>query len=269
MPKLHVRSNLTQRIIPSAGKGNGHMQFPQSLVAGLIVLSASFAPATADPVEIHYAPVENLERVDVGLLQSARSKIDLTAYSLTDWPVIDALIDAHRRGVVIRVVLDPSQQHALDRLTEIAAGIRMKRPGPYMHLKSYSIDGLLLRSGSANLTASGLKQQDNDIIVIHELAAARTFDARFEQIWSAAKPIAVVNPVAASPARGPILASATTTPSNGCMIKGNVNRKGKRIFHLPGDRDYDRVQMDKGVGERWFCSEQQAVAAGWRHAGFK
>jgi hypothetical protein len=243
------------------------MPFRRSLVAELFALFAFIVPATADPIEIHYAPVENLERVDVALLRSARSKIDLTAYALTDWPVIDALIDAHRRGVAIRVVLDPSERHALDRLREISGSIRMKRPGPYMHLKSYSIDGLLLRSGSANLTASGLKQQDNDIIVIHELAATQAFKARFEQIWSEAKPTPAVNPVAASPARGQELARATAAPSDDCTIKGNINRKGERIFHMPGERNYDRVHMDKGAGERWFCSQAQAISAGWRHAG--
>jgi hypothetical protein len=245
------------------------MPFHLSLLTGLIALFAFITPAAADPVEIHYAPVENLERVDVALLRSARSKINLTAYSLTDWPVIDALIDAHRRGIAVRLVLDSSQQHALDRLREISDGIRMKPPGPYMHLKSYSIDGLLLRSGSANLTASGLKQQDNDIVVIHEPSGARAFDARFEQIWSAAKPIPAINPIAASPARGARLAMATTAPPDGCTIKGNVNRKGERIFHMPGDRNYERVRMTKGGGERWFCSEEQAAAAGWRRAGVK
>jgi hypothetical protein len=131
------------------------MPFRLSVVAGLVALLAIIAPATADPVEIHYAPVENLEHVDVALLQSARSKIDLTAFSLTDWPVIDALVDAHRRGVVVRVVLDPSEQHPLDRLTEVSDGIRMKPPGPYMHLKSYSIDGLVLRSGSGRFQWRG------------------------------------------------------------------------------------------------------------------
>jgi phosphatidylserine/phosphatidylglycerophosphate/cardiolipin synthase-like enzyme len=72
-------------------------------------LAVCAAPARAADVEIHYAPAENLERVDVDLLRSAHTKIDMAAYSLTDWPVIDALIDAHRRGVVVRIVLDPSQ----------------------------------------------------------------------------------------------------------------------------------------------------------------
>jgi phosphatidylserine/phosphatidylglycerophosphate/cardiolipin synthase-like enzyme len=52
-----------------------------------------------------------------------------------------------------------------------------------MHLKSYQIDGRLLRTGAANFSASGLKRQDNDLIVIESAAAAaafkRAFDARF------------------------------------------------------------------------------------------
>ena len=178
------------------------MPFTKSLAVGALAAFAFIAPATAEPVEVHYAPIENLERLDVALLQSARTKIDLAAYSLTDWPVIDALIDARRRGVAVRIVLDPSRQHALDRLREIANAIRTKPPRPYMHLKSYSVDGRLLRSGSANLTASGLKQQDNDIVVIHEATAARTFEAWFEQIWSTSKPIPAVNLTTAFLAHG-------------------------------------------------------------------
>ncbi len=45
-----------------------------------------------------------------------------------------------------------------------------------------SVDGRMLRSGSANLSASGLKQQDNDIVILREPSAARAFEALFEQI---------------------------------------------------------------------------------------
>lgn len=51
-----------------------------------------------------------------------------------------------------------------------------------------------------------------------------------------------------------------------CTIKGNVNKKGERIYFLPGNSAYGKVKMDKGLGERWFCSEQDALAAGWRKA---
>lgn len=52
----------------------------------------------------------------------------------------------------------------------------------------------------------------------------------------------------------------------GCRIKGNVSRRGERIYHLPGDRHYDRTRIDTAAGERWFCSEAEARRAGWRHA---
>jgi hypothetical protein len=60
-----------------------------ALVIAAQALGAAFAPPASE-VEIHYAPAENLERVDVALLRSAHTNIDMAAYSLTDWPVIDA-----------------------------------------------------------------------------------------------------------------------------------------------------------------------------------
>jgi hypothetical protein len=56
-----------------------------------------------------------------------------------------------------------------------------------------------------------------------------------------------------------------STPPPGCRIKGNINRKGKgRVYHLPGQKHYDEVTIEPEAGERWFCSEDEALANGWR-----
>jgi endonuclease YncB( thermonuclease family) len=60
--------------------------------------------------------------------------------------------------------------------------------------------------------------------------------------------------------------SAAGAPDPSCVIKGNVNRKGERIYHLPGQLNYSKTSMNKGLGERWFCSEAEAEGAGWRKA---
>lgn len=52
-----------------------------------------------------------------------------------------------------------------------------------------------------------------------------------------------------------------------CAIKGNINRSGERIYHVPGGPAYDSVRIDEAAGERWFCSEAEAQAAGWRAPG--
>lgn len=51
----------------------------------------------------------------------------------------------------------------------------------------------------------------------------------------------------------------------GCPIKGNVTANG-RIYHLPWSPWYGRIRMDGVKGKRWFCSEDEAIAAGWRPA---
>jgi hypothetical protein len=44
-----------------------------------------------DGAVIHYAPTENLEHIDVALIDVARHEIDMAAYVLTDWPILQAL----------------------------------------------------------------------------------------------------------------------------------------------------------------------------------
>lgn len=58
----------------------------------------------------------------------------------------------------------------------------------------------------------------------------------------------------------------TAPPSPNCRIKGNVNQAGERIYHQPSSPDYDRIVMRLDRGKRWFCTEEEARAAGWRPA---
>ena len=55
----------------------------------------------------------------------------------------------------------------------------------------------------------------------------------------------------------------SATPE-GCNIKGNINSKGDHIYHVPGTRSYGATEINESKGERWFCSEEEARAAGWR-----
>ncbi|ALN75648.1 hypothetical protein M673_23175 (plasmid) [Aureimonas sp. AU20] len=51
----------------------------------------------------------------------------------------------------------------------------------------------------------------------------------------------------------------------GCDIKGNISSSGK-IYHMPGQQNYGRTKINEKAGERWFCSEAEARAAGWQPA---
>ncbi len=163
-----------------------------SPVLFLIVVLAG--PCQVRAQEVHYSPEERLDTIDVELISTAKRSIDFASYALTDRTVIDALDAADRRGVAIRIVLDPRERHDFVALGDLADNVRLKRGGPFMHLKAYAIDGVLLRTGSANFSTSGENAQDNDLVVIRDAPAAAKFDAHFETMWDGAQPMIEFDP---------------------------------------------------------------------------
>ncbi|MGI4831275.1 MAG: phospholipase D-like domain-containing protein [Janthinobacterium lividum] len=110
--------------------------------------------------------------IELAQLDTATRTIDVAMYSFTDRYLAEELAQLARKGVRSRVYRDREQfsqemQGAADTATSIllAAGIevRVKGAKDLMHLKSYAIDGRLLRTGSANWSPTGLKRQDNDV----------------------------------------------------------------------------------------------------------
>ena len=146
-------------------------------------------------VRVFFGPRAGFDEVDRELIGRARQRIDMAAYVLTDRSVIDALEAAARRGVKVRLYLDPEQPGGRagtsGRIQQLLRGgnveARVKGLGAdYMHLKAFQVDGRYLRSGSANFSFSGEQRQDNDIIVIENRNVAGAFMMQFEQLWTRA-----------------------------------------------------------------------------------
>jgi phosphatidylserine/phosphatidylglycerophosphate/cardiolipin synthase-like enzyme len=156
------------------------------------------APVDREPtiagVRVFYGPKPGVDGVDEDLIGRATRRIDMTAYVLSDRRVIDALAAAARRGVRVRIYLDPEQNgpragapggklNELLRQPGVEARVK-SAAGDLMHLKSYQVDGRWLRSGSANFSFSGEARQDNDIVIVESADAAGAYAARFEEIWA-------------------------------------------------------------------------------------
>jgi phosphatidylserine/phosphatidylglycerophosphate/cardiolipin synthase-like enzyme len=161
----------------------------------LLTHSREAVPLGNGPVEIRYAPATDLERIDLSLLRSAKSSIELAAYLVTDIALIDALADAASRGVRVRLYLDGEQEASGPGFAGRVRGlrgadrieVRLKPPrSEIMHLKSYCVDGRVLRTGSANFTVSGLRREDDDLVVIRDPASIAAFEESFESLWQRA-----------------------------------------------------------------------------------
>lgn len=63
------------------------------------------------------------------------------------------------------------------------------------------------------------------------------------------------------------LVSAFRAAVENCQIKGNIDQvSGTRAYYVPGQDRYSSVRIYPSEGEHWFCSEDQAIAAGWHKA---
>jgi len=81
-------------------------------------------------------------------------------------------------------------------------------------------------------------------------------------VWKLIGGSSAEEPVQPSPVPPP-----SEEPTNGsCDIKGNISSKQEKIYHVQGCGSYNATKIDEAAGERWFCSEQEGVDAGWRKA---
>jgi len=162
-----------------------------------LVPGAARSPIDREPLvlgaRLLYGPRPGFDSVDADLISRAARSLDMAAYVLSDHAVIDALGLAARRGVKVRIYLDPEQNppreaHRGGRLAELlaTAGVEARvksAAGDLMHMKSYQVDGRWVRSGSANFSFSGESRQDNDLVVLDSVEAASVYAAKFEEMW--------------------------------------------------------------------------------------
>ncbi len=68
-----------------------------------------------------------------------------------------------------------------------------------------------------------------------------------------------------NPSSNPPLSMSIFKP--GCKVKGNISfNAGNKIYHLPGMKDYASTVIDSSYGEKWFCTEAEAIRNGWSKA---
>lgn len=145
-------------------------------------------------LHVHYSPQENLEAIDVRMLRNAHRNVQMAAYSLTDYAVIDALKYAAMNGALVSVYLDNEQTEEEMRrpalrnaLLDLAATrnvqVCVKRSHVLQHTKAYLIDMSVLREGSANFSPSALKQQDNTLLLTTDSNAVGSFEHSYEMEW--------------------------------------------------------------------------------------
>lgn len=131
---------------------------------------------------------EIIESRLLSLLAAAQKSICLAMYALTDDQLGEALITAHARGVLVRVILDGGQSNAQGGEYQklVAAGIPVlveTLPG-LMHHKFLVIDGLITVTGSYNWSEAANDDNFENVVIVRNPEVADAFTEEFERLWN-------------------------------------------------------------------------------------
>ena len=153
--------------------------------------SSARIPAPAGPI-YQTAPGEEIRGRLLGLVAAARREIAAEVFVLSDPDVAAALGAARRRGVDVRLLLDPNQDSNLAscaalRLGGVEVAWFPVAPGQKLHAKAGLFDQTLLL-GSANWSVSGLSTNHELDVETRNPAQTSAFRAWFDADWALARP---------------------------------------------------------------------------------
>jgi phosphatidylserine/phosphatidylglycerophosphate/cardiolipin synthase-like enzyme len=233
---------------------------PEAFAAQIKVCFSPPLPGGCDPT-----------RAIEDAVRAARRSILIQAYEITPGPLVTALIEAHRRGVDVRAIVDYKQlsdrrnhddAFAVEHLGAAGIPVLVDKPPGLMHDKVMIIDGEVVVTGSFNYTYSAEHRNVENLLVIRDPALA----AQYVQHWRSraieSRPLRASAPDAQNSAaeNSVEIDGATPPPTPNGPIVGN---RRSRIYEWPGCPAYDKVSSANRVE---FLNAQAAEQAGYRAA---
>ncbi len=142
-------------------------------------------------IENYFSPGGEVAEHILETLRSARTSIYFMAYSFTRADFAEALIDKARAGVTVQGVVEKRQiqasaSAAWNALTEAGLEARLDGNRYNMHSKVFLVDQQIVVTGSYNFTQSAERQNDENVLIIHNAEIARAYWAEWQKVWMTA-----------------------------------------------------------------------------------
>lgn len=152
-----------------------------------VLQSLSETDAEILPPESHFAPGDDCPQRIIQLIHSARTELDICVFTITDDRIADAIIDAQRRAIAVRIITDNDKAFDLGsdvaRMQENGVQVKVDQTPFHMHHKFALFDRQLLLTGSYNWTRGASRDNMENFIVTSEKRLVAPFCTVFERLW--------------------------------------------------------------------------------------
>jgi hypothetical protein len=242
------------------------------VVANVAVGCIQFADPTR--VKVYFSPDGGATNAVVQEINAAQQHILVQAYGFTSAPIAQALVEARKRGVEVKVVLDKSNETAkytgATFLQNAGIPVLIDAKHAIAHNKVMVIDGKTVITGSFNFTKAAEGKNAENLLILQEnpelvrlytqnfLAHAK-HSTRYQ--WNGASAAKNTRGRGEEQASRETALRARSSDKEGVrVIQGNLKSK---VYRLPGCPGYGQ---GKAKNLRTFRDEREAQRAGYRRA---
>lgn len=144
-------------------------------------------PAARSDSGAYFTPGDDCPRILNRLMRSTTQTLEICVFTITDNRISDAIVEAHDRGVSVRIVSD--DEKAMDRGSDIESlsrrgvPVRVDDSPHHMHHKYAIFDSGQILTGSYNWTRSAAEYNEENFIVTSDARIRSSFESHFERLW--------------------------------------------------------------------------------------
>ncbi|MFC0676516.1 phospholipase D-like domain-containing protein [Lysobacter korlensis] len=147
-------------------------------------LSAAVAVASSS---VFFSPGDSCLRKLRELCRTAKRQLDICVFTIADDRLTEEILDAHRRGVAVRIISDDDKRiddgSDIIRLAAQGIEIRLDDSRFHMHHKFAVFDGRILANGSFNWTRTASTSNNENLVVSEDAYLVRCFAGQFDTLW--------------------------------------------------------------------------------------
>lgn len=135
----------------------------------------------------YFSPGDKCPRAIVDLLNRTASSIDICVFTISDNRLARAIVKAHCRGVVVRVITDDLKREDegsdIERLERAGIDVRQDSSEDHMHHKFALFDRKTLLTGSYNWTRTAAEHNMENFVVTDHPRLVQAYADEFERLW--------------------------------------------------------------------------------------
>ena len=145
------------------------------------------SPPPRSEMRAFFSPGETCRAAIVGAIEGARRKIDICVFTITDNNISNAIIEAHRRGLMLRVITDNDKSEDrgsdIDRFRREGINVLVDETDKHMHHKFAIFDGEYVLTGSYNWTRSAADYNQENVVITDDEEIISAFEEEFERLF--------------------------------------------------------------------------------------